>query len=666
MIVNKLKADIVQLLPQWGKSLFQAILLLFLLRLVFFCELFIRLHIDFEKILMVISGFFYYDLLLLASVFVIIAIPYCIIQHIFPRFNGFLVQGLFVLYSLLTALLAEYYCEVFRPLDQVVFAYTPQELLDTVAASTNVSAVSILFLTLYVVVCYVTFRFRNALKPSLQIAGIFFLLSCIAFSLFRYKSIIRSEKGYVLHSDFFLAVNQVSYSYIKISDYVRNDGEKVSLASIRDATMWWWSQNNSKAYCDVQYPFLRKNTDEDVLGSFLNKTSNEEPPNIVIIIMEGFGRKLTVDSPQYSFTPFLDSLAHEGLFWPNCLSTTERTFGVLPAMLASVPQGAHGFANRRFPMAEHNSLLKDLKNNGYLASFFYGGSASFSGQKNFLRENDISYIMEVDIDESNKNFDLLSKEHRWGLDDMDMVDSAIVHKKSDKGIKPFLDIYLTLTTHEPFVFEEIAEYEKQVMEKCGTDTSREADIIRTHKNIYASFLYSDNALRRLFCYYKSREDFQNTIFVITGDHRMAQVNDGENSLRKYNVPLIIYSPLLKTAKQMEAVVSHYDITPSLSVYLAKNYHCNFPENTHYMGEPLDTTSRFVSRKKQDFMLNSRSVEEWIHDSLYLYNEELYLVRSNLDVQRYENEREKERMKDERAMFQSLSVYTVDNNYLKKP
>ena len=66
------------------------------------------------------------------------------------------------------------------------------------------------------------------------------------------------------------------------------------------------------------------------------------------------------------------------------------------------------------------------------------------------------------------------------------------------------------------------------------------------------------------------------------------------------------------------------------------------------------------------MLNSRSVEEWIHDSLYLYNEELYLVRSNLDVQRYENEREKERMKDERAMFQSLSVYTVDNNYLKKP
>lgn len=147
---------------------------------------------------------------------------------------------------------------------------------------------------------------------------------------------------------------------------------------------------------------------------------------------------------------------------------------------------------------------------------------------------------------------------------------------------------------------------------------------------------------------------------------MAFVNDGKNHLRKYNVPLIIYSPLLKQSRRMESVVSHYDIAPSVTAYLKKNYSCKFPETTHYLGESLDTTVRFVSKKKQLFMLNNRAIEEWIHDTLYLYNNELYLILPNLDVKWYENEAEKERMKQELAMFQSLSVYTVDNNYLRKP
>ena len=63
--------------------------------------------------------------------------------------------------------------------------------------------------------------------------------------------------------------------------------------------------------------------------------------------------------------------------------------------------------------------------------------------------------------------------------------------------------------------------------------------------------------------------------------------------RRYNVPLIIYSPLLKRPRHMESVVSHYDIAPSVTAYLKKNYSCKFPETTHYLGESLDTALRFV-------------------------------------------------------------------------
>lgn len=53
------------------------------------------------------------------------------------------------------------------------------------------------------------------------------IVYCIC--MFRCKSIVRSEKGYVLHSDFYLAVNQVLYTYIKITDYTQADEENVSL-----------------------------------------------------------------------------------------------------------------------------------------------------------------------------------------------------------------------------------------------------------------------------------------------------------------------------------------------------------------------------------------------------------------------------------------------------
>lgn len=454
-MLSTIKDNIVAALPFWCKTVLQAIVLSFLIRFCFFIELHFRLQIAIEKLLIVLSGFFYYDLLLMASIFVIAFIPYVFLQKLSPKTNQVIIQGILGLYTITTALLAEYYCEVSRPLDQVVFAYSPQELWSTVIASTQFSFVTIIFLCLYIVAWYGSYRFRKIMKPTVFFSGVMLTLSCTAFALFRCKSIVRSEKGYVLHSDFYLAVNQVLYTYIKITDYTQADEENVSL-------------------------------------------------------------------------------------------------------------------------------------------------------------------------------------------------------------------YLTLTTHEPFLFDGIEPYEHKVITMCDADTSREADIIRNNKNIYATYLYTDNALHHLLHYYSTCDDFQNTIFIITGDHRMAFVNDGKNHLRKYNVPLIIYSPLLKQSRRMESVVSHYDIAPSVTAYLKKNYSCKFPETTHYLGESLDTTLRFVSKKKQLFMLNNRAVEEWIHDTLYLYNDELYVIRPNLDVKWYENDTAKERMKQELAMFQSLSVYTVDNNYLRKP
>ncbi|MBR4689174.1 MAG: LTA synthase family protein [Bacteroidales bacterium] len=660
-----IKNGVAAVLPFWGKTVIQTIVLSFLMRLCFFIELYVRLQIPAEKILIVLSGFFYYDLLFVSSISVIVCIPYLIVHRLSARVNQIIIQVSLFLYAILNAILAEYYCNVFRPLDQILLVYSPQELLTTVLASTNVSIIACLFFVSYLAMWYVSLRFVRAITLSVPVTIALFAVSIISFVIFPYKKIVMGGKGYVMHSDYLMAVNQMSYSYLQIVEYLKTDPQKPSLESIQQATKWWWKSNYKKSFCDIQYPFLHIDTEPDVLGPFFQKTSDGKSPNIVLIIVESLGRKLTVDYPRYSFTPFLDSLSSEGLFWPNCVSSTERTFGVLPAVLASVPQGSQGFANRRAPMAGHESMLLNLRANGYNTSFFYGGCASFTGQENFLRKNQIGHIMEVKMDEEKESYRLLAKNYRWGLDDKDMVDSAIAYKRHDSLPNPFFDVYLTLTSHEPFFFDDMESYKKRVFTLCENDSSSEAAIIREHTNIYATFLYADDALRSLFQYYKTRPDFQNTIFVITGDHRMAPVNDGKNPLRKYNVPLIIYSPLLKQSRRMEPVVSHYDIAPSLTAYLRGNYSCEFPETTPYIGECLDTSLAFKAQKMQAFMLNNRSVEEWMHDSLFAYNNELYVIRENMDLVQVADESLLQKINEERSFFQSLSVYAVDNDYLKK-
>ncbi|MCQ2958681.1 MAG: LTA synthase family protein [Bacteroidales bacterium] len=646
------------------RNIFQSLLLLFCLRIVFFWELFFRLHIGFEKILIVLSGFFYYDLLLVSSIAVITAIPYCIIEHFFPKFNRVVFQSSLALYALVSAFLAEYFCYTNRPLDQVIFVYTPQEIVTAVTASTNVSFVFVIFVIINLLVWFATYWYKDKLPIPKKITFVVFLVCLLAFLIFRYKNIVRSEKGYVRSNDFYLAVNQPSYSYIKINDFYMSDDENSSFEELDQATKWWWSQRYQHVFEDYLFPFEHRNNYKDVLGQFFNKTQNGVKPNFVFIIVESFGRKLTVEEPKHSFTPFIDSLAGKSLFWSNCISSTERTFGVLPAIFASVPQGVRGFASRRELIPNHTSLLREATDNGYKTSFFYGGCASFTGQENFLNENKVSFIMQTTLDETDSDY-LLKKEHyRWGLDDKEMFLQAVQHKKDDKDA-PFVDVYLTLSSHEPFSFSGIEQYEQKVLQQCADEESEEADIIRENKNIYASFLYVDDAVRALMEYYKTRSDYENTVFVITGDHRMGPVNDGKNPIRKYNVPLIIYSPLLKESRSMQGVVSHYDIAPSLSAFLENNYNYTIPKNTHYLGDALDTSLQFHCKKMQAFMLNNREVVEWMHDTLFLSKNELYVIQSDLRLNLLENQEHKKRMQEELQMYQKLSLYAVGNNYLLK-
>lgn len=661
-----------QALSQWVRMVTMLLLCMVAMRPIFFLEVFFRVGLAPIHFFTILSGAIF-DLLLVCRISVYGLIPFVLWYKFSPKTARGVFIGLTVLYVAINALLAEYYCNLTMPLDHVILVYTPEELKTTVFSSASVSLAQVFWFVWQVGVPLgmMWWWLRKDRQWPLWLNGIVLGIALLTALFVRYPKMIRKESLYPAHYDFCLAVNQPSYSYVKITDFIQETQQHTHAEDdeeLKALTTAYHAAHPEFQYDHPGYPFYRVANDPDVMGPFLNVTSDGLPPNVVFIIVESLGRRLTgVTYPEVSVTPFIDSLATESLFWPNCFSTSERTFGVLPSVFASAPHGRYGFSTALAPMARHHSLLLDMAQNGYFSSFYYGGDLSFDRNDFFMKTNHVDdlFMAQRSVDDSTQ-YRLLAENYRWGLDDDQLFQCAIAQKQADTVVhRPFLDIYQTLSSHEPFVVDDIAFYEDQVRQMVAQSTEiteEECNNIMRNLNIYACFLYTDQSVKHLFSYYASRPDFQNTIFVITGDHRMGPVPTGI-ALRKYNVPLVVYSPLLKRPKTMNAVVSHLDITPSFNAYLSANYDYKIQDHCHWLGTSFDTTSAFQSTRKVAFMLNNRDVVDYMSGTDFLSSGKLidldpmFFGRPSTDEQR------RQALVDELEVFDKLSRYVVQNDVL---
>lgn len=660
-----LKDKLVSGLGEWVHLNLLLLVCMVALRPLFFLEVYFRLGLEWRQLLTVLSGSLF-DVLLASRIFVFGLVPFLLFYYFFPRVATGVFKGLVLLYAVVAALLAEYFCNLTMPLDHVILVYSVDELKTTVfSSSTSLSWIQVLWFVLQVGVAMLLILLRRpAGAKRLWLAGLFVLLVFVP-----YKRIVRDEKLYRDRKDFCLAVNQPSYSYIKITDYWRDENgkrktENYPLTAAQLAA--YQASHPEFDYDRPGYPLYRKANDPDVLSPFFERTTDGLPPNLVFVIVEGLGRRLTgVTDPQLSFTPFIDSLAHAGLFWPNCFSTSERTFGVLPSVFASAPHGRYGFAAVQ-PMPRHHSLLLDLERNGYTASFFYGGNSEFDHYDRFMELNHVKDIVipERMVADSSQYY-LLADNNRWGLDDDQLFDCAIRHKQAQPDTRPHADVYLTLSTHEPFLVDDMERYEEQVkamVEQVPDLDKKERDNVLRNLNVYACYLYMDQSVRRLVDDYASRPEFANTVFVITGDHRMALVSSGI-ALRNYNVPLVVWSPLLKRSKTMGPVVSHLDITPSLNAWLHAQYDYAIDDHCHWLGTSFDTVSEYRNTRKLSFMRNNRDVIDYFSGAYCINKNTLILMDSSVIGFSFTNEALLKQCQEELDYFEAVSRFAVQHDVL---
>lgn len=660
-------------LSVWAKYALLWLLLAFILRLGFYFVMISAGLIESAKFLTILSGV-YFDIAVVLEVSAILLVPTLVVNWFLPKTTKVILIVCITLYMVIYGGLIGYYSNVNLPLDRVFFVYGIGEMYNIIVSSVTFSILPLLGVLVLIALYSLLIRFWNKrVIISYGFSSAYLIVTLVFVIFFNFESLITNDKRYKSYQDYCLATNQLAYTLNDFNDYWNELATADDFASY-DEQVLEDVENFQRLfpdfdYVDIHYPFMREADDADVFGDLMNPTTDGKAPSFVFIIVESLGQRLSSDKPKMSFTPFLDSLKKESLYWPNCLALAERTFGALPNIFSSAPYGTKGFARTWEPIPYHNSILKEMSLNGYSLSFYYGGNASFDGQDEYMRGNGVGYIMkpsEADFDQEKK--EQMMQEHSWGMYDKDMFKAAIRHRDTVVRNRQNTDVFITLSTHEPWCFEGNEVYTQKV-EDMVVNTKEfgpaEKNTVLSNKKTFASFLYMDDCVRMLIDYYKSQPEFENTVFVIVGDHRMGRVYVNASPLLKYNVPLIVHSPLLKSPKTFKAVVTHHDIAPTVTAYLSNNYDYISADECHWLGSSLDTAADFRSRQSVAFMRNSREEIEYLQGDFLLDRNRVFKISDSLEIEEVFDDVIRDSLTECLRQYKNVDWFVCQNDYLWK-
>ena len=491
----------------------------------------------------------------------------------------------------------------------------------------------------------------------------FYYAVCAFSALAIFCNILINNSFNKVEKDFYpysIRINKSHYFYHSVASILRKpDANRFESINLSGRTALF----PDKYFVSDDYPLLAKTGYQDVLTPFFDSTSHTQPPNIVVIIVEGLGSCFLPDFHGLKVMPFLDSLTGKSLYWDKALTVGERSFSVVPSLLASAPYGNRGFTFENGNLLSL-SLVNMLSKYGYYSTFFYGQPKWFHNKGPYLYRNGADKF--VDCWQFPEKYSrIMVGDYFWGHHDQDLFQYALEVIGDSLPESPRLDMYFTGTMHQPFIIDNEELYDQRLdnlIRQSGLEKQEET-FIRTYRKYMRSLLFFDDALRNLFAGYQQYPSYQNTIFIITGDHPMSEIPI-ESSYKRYRTPIIVYSPALKQGKTFHSVNSHLDIAPTLLAFLHQNHHIQLPENNAFIGKTLDTATCFRNIQPVAFMNDSRLIMDILYENYFLSNEKiLYKVHENDDIERVEDDILKEKMLAMLQNFKAFNTYCCANNRL---
>ncbi|GAB3470557.1 LTA synthase family protein [Azotobacter salinestris] len=274
--------------------------------------------------------------------------------------------------------------------------------------------------------------------------------------------------------------------------------------------------------------------------------------NVVVILMESFaGHYVGALGAPGGITPNFDRLAGEGLLFTRFFSNGTHThqgmfasmacFPNLPGFeyLMQTPEGGHRFSG----------LPQLLGERGYDSLYVYNGDFAWDNQSGFFGSQGMkTFIGRHDF------VDPVFSDPTWGVSDQDMFDRAAeeLERRSEAG-KPFYALLQTLSNHTPYALPEH-------LPVAPVSGFGELDQRLT------AMRYADWALGRFFDRVRHAPYFQDTLFVVVGDHGFGSREQlTEMDLLRFNVPLLLIGPGVqeKFGARRDIVGTQVDMVPTI-------------------------------------------------------------------------------------------------------
>jgi phosphoglycerol transferase MdoB-like AlkP superfamily enzyme len=589
------------------------------------------------------------------------------IIYLIISFLSIRIARLFVIIVLTVVLIAQlalvfYFSKTLVPLGKDLFAYSWDDLVLTVSASGQLNTLNLIlggiFFLLVAGLLYLGVRiFRFQLTTYLYLTlGFLVGMGLITYLNTKFVETANEVKYNV-------ELNKTRYLAEQAFEQFVYGGEYYFDFYLRSSDQNLVVQ---KDFFDQEYPFMHKADYPDVLGPFFD--SLETAPDLVFILAESIGKAYSgTEAYLGSFTPFLDSLEQHSLIWHHNVSSTGRTFGVLPGVFGGLPFGEKGFLELYQEYPYHNSLISILRDNGYKARFFIGADRAFDHQGNFLNYQQIDQLEDESTFDSKYEKTPTNTGFSWGYPDKALFQNGLDKLPSTKT-GPELRIFQTQTSHDPYIVPERPVYEQKFESHLRDYLRLPSDKIaeyRTYRDIYMTVLYLDDAIRMFFDEYKKRPEYANTIFIITGDHRLPEIPMASR-IDRFHVPLIIFSPLLERSAEFQGISSHFEITPTFLAFLRENAGLKTPDNMIWQGQVLDTARTFQSRLAMPLMRNKNQLLEYLSGEYFYSDGQVFLISEGLNIDPVTDPDLLTKLTGEFEEFKNKNNYMVQTRKLLKP
>ena len=324
------------------------------------------------------------------------------------------------------------------------------------------------------------------------------------------------------------------------------------------------------------YPIVAKflgieNYDEKKLNFIREYPANPERlkkhPNVVVIIMESMAYyKTGVGGSKINPTPYLDTLSKESLLFNNFFTPTVATARSIFAAVTSLPDISKVKTGTRNPfVVNQHAIMGEIKD--YEKFYFLGGSANWGNIRGILSYN----IPNLHIYEEGSY--KAPRVDVWGISDLDLFKESIGGLAKIEAEIPFMAVIQSAGFHRPYTipansddFKTITISDKELKD-YGFESLAEYNAMRLQ----------DYSLGRFFEMAKKEKWYDNTIFLVFGDHGLPHNNainvpEWTKSLADhYHVPFLIYSPRYIKPGLETKIASEMDVMPTIAGLMGVPY-----------------------------------------------------------------------------------------------